>query len=392
MTLFERFDQPQPLGSGLMMQPSGMAVLDRMGLSNEIAARGARIDALFGLDEHGRTALDAPYSKLGSGEAFGIGIHRASLFAVLYARAIAAGISIRTGSEIHNSVLEGRRRHIIARDGTRAGPFDLVVDASGWASRIEFGEQRGLLPFGALWAAIPVEPSDPHAKNFLEQRYRRASQMIGILPIGSRGPGLPDEVALFWSLKRDAYSQWRSSPLAVWKSQVRTLWPEADFLLDRISCHDDLTFARYAHRSSHRPYRERLVRIGDAWHSASPQLGQGANMALLDAWGLAAGLREGRTLTEGLRLSASWRRDHVALYQAVTAAFTPLFQSSDDLWPWIRDRIVAPLSRFGPVARIQAQLMSGLFGFPLPMLGLEVPDYSAIAASMAARASSLDQS
>ena len=58
----------------------------------------------------------------------------------------------------------------------------------------------------------------------------------------------------------------------------------------------------------------------------------------------------------------------------------------------IRDRIVAPLSRFGPVARIQAQLVSGLFGFPLPMLGLEVPDYSAIAASMAARASSLDQS
>ena len=115
-------------------------------------------------------------------------------------------------------------------------------------------------------------------------------------------------------------------------------------------------------------------------------------MALLDAWGLAAGLREGRTLTEGLRLSASWRRDHVALYQAVTAAFTPLFQSSDDLWPWIRDRIVAPLSRFGPVARIQAQLMSGLFGFPLTMLGLEVPDYSAIAASMAARAPSLDQS
>ena len=76
----------------------------------------------------------------------------------------------------------------------------------------------------------------------------------------------------------------------------------------------------------------------------------------------------------------------------MTAAFTPLFQSSDALWPWIRDRVVAPLSRLGPVARIQAQLMSGLFGFPLTMLGLEMPDYSAIAASMAARASSLDQS
>ena len=36
----------------------------------------------------------------------------------------------------------------------------------------------------------------------------------------------------------------------------------------------------------------RIIAIGDAWHSASPQLGQGANMALLDAWSLARGLAE----------------------------------------------------------------------------------------------------
>jgi 2-polyprenyl-6-methoxyphenol hydroxylase-like FAD-dependent oxidoreductase len=392
VTLFERFDEPQPLGSGLMLQPSGMAVLQRMGLAEDIAARGARIDALLGLEENGRVALDAPYAKLGPGEAFGIGIHRASLFGVLYRNVQDAGVAIRTGHEVRGSTIEGGLRRLIFANRTSAELFDLVVDASGWASRIESGDQQGLLPFGALWAAIPVQPDDPYAKNLLEQRYRRASQMVGVLPIGSRGPGLPDEIAFFWSLPRRAYEGWRSAPLDRWKKEVLRLWPEVDFVLDRISGHDDLTLARYAHRSAHRPYRERLVRIGDAWHSASPQLGQGANMALLDAWSLAAGLREGLTLREGLRLSASWRRDHVALYQAITAGFTPLFQSDAALWPWLRDRIVAPLSRLGPVARLQAQLMSGLFGFPLPMLGLELPDYPAIAASMAARASSLSQS
>ncbi|QYJ08508.1 FAD-dependent monooxygenase [Qipengyuania flava] len=392
VTLFERFETPKPLGSGLMLQPSGMAVLDAMGLAGPIAKRGARIDALRGLTETGRTALDAPYSKLGSGEAFGIGIHRASLFSVLYEEVLGAGLDARTGHTVEDTRLDGTKRRLVFADGQCSDGFDLVVDASGWASRIEFGERQGLLPFGALWATLTVTADDPHAPNLLEQRYRRASQMVGVLPIGSRGPSEPQEVAFFWSLRRDAFERWQSTPLGQWKDEVRALWPEVDFLLDRITAHEDLTFARYAHRSAHRPYRERLVRIGDAWHSASPQLGQGANMALLDAWGLAAGLREGRVLREGLRLSASWRRDHVDLYQAVTAAFTPLFQSDATIWPALRDRIVAPLSRFAPIAHLQAQLMSGLFGFPLPMLGLEMPDYSAIAASMAARASAEDQS
>ncbi len=392
VTLFERFNEPKPLGSGLMLQPSGMAVLDAMGLAHETAARGARIDALFGMQEHGRTALDAPYAKLGKGEAFGIGIHRASLFGVLYEKVQAAGIAIRTGHEVRDTELESAARRLLFADGSLSDRFDLVVDASGWASRIEFGNNHGLLPFGALWATIPVEPGDPHAKNLLEQRYRRASQMAGVLPIGSRGGGLPQEVAFFWSLRRKDHGRWCTTPIDRWKADVLELWPEIDFLLDRISSHEDLTFARYAHRSAHRPYRERLVRIGDALHSASPQLGQGANMALLDAWSLAAGLREGDSLRQGLRLSSGWRRDHVDLYQAVTYAFTPLFQSNNALWPWLRDRIVAPLSRLGPVARLQANLMSGLFGFPLPILGLDLPDYRAIAASMAARASSPDQS
>ncbi|MFZ1742019.1 MAG: hypothetical protein WAT93_04150, partial [Pontixanthobacter sp.] len=130
------------------------------------------------------------------------------------------------------------------------------------------------------------------------------------------------------------------------------------------------------------------------WHSASPQLGQGANMALLDAWALAQGLREGKSLQEGLRMAVKWRSDHVLLYQWVTAFFTPLFQSGE-AWPaMIRDRITAPLSRYWPAKQIQTLLLSGLFGAPLQQLGLSVPDYSALAASakMASRASALDQS
>ena len=43
VTLFERFDQPRPIGSGLMIQPSGLAVLDALGLAPDILAHGAPI-------------------------------------------------------------------------------------------------------------------------------------------------------------------------------------------------------------------------------------------------------------------------------------------------------------------------------------------------------------
>ncbi|TMM48849.1 FAD-dependent oxidoreductase [Qipengyuania marisflavi] len=385
VTLFERFDEPRPLGSGLMLQPTGMAVLAKLGLAEAVAMRGARIDALKGLEEHGRTALDAPYSRLGLPGAFGIGIHRASLFDVLYQAALGAGIEIQTAHEITGSALAAGGRQLIFADGARSRPMDLLVDATGWNTPLGDGgaDSAGasVLPFGALWASLPVAPDDSHARNLLEQRYRRASQMVGVLPIGTRGPGQPQEVAFFWSLKGADHARWLATPLDDWKAEVRALWPQIAFLLDRIHTRDQLTFARYAHRTARRSHGDKFIRIGDAWHSASPQLGQGANMALLDAWALAQRLSEGRSVTEALRYVCATRRGHVALYQAVTAAFTPLFQSDSTLLPALRDRVLAPLSGFAPVARIQAQLMSGLFGWPLAMLGLDAPDYAALAAA-----------
>lgn len=86
---------------------------------------------------------------------------------------------------------------------------------------------------------------------------------------------------------------------------------------------DQLTFARYAHRTLPTPAEAGIIHIGDAWHSASPQLGQGANMALLDAYALALALRGSPDVAAALGKAIAMRRRHVHLYQALTALFTP---------------------------------------------------------------------
>jgi len=376
-----------------MLQPTGMAVLDRLGLAGEALARGAEIDGLLGLNEHGRTALGALYEDLGEPRCFGVGIHRSSLFDLLYQAVQDANVEITTGFDIAGVQASGNNHQLIASDGIESAPFDLIVDATGLHSSLVEADFR-YLHFGALWANVEWPEGSNFKPRLLEQRYRAARQMVGMLPIGKRQPSVPDEAAFFWSLPGSEYENWRATPLEDWKAEVVALWPEMERVLGQIASHDQLTFARYAHRTAPRPVGDGIIHIGDAWHSASPQLGQGANMALLDAWALSRGIADGRTVQEGLRLAASWRSDHVQLYQIITAFFTPLFQSESGLPAAIRDRITAPLSRYWPTKKIQSLLVGGLFGAPLQQLGLDMPDYSSLAsaAKIASRASADDQS
>ncbi len=367
VTIFERFDAPAPIGSGLMIQPTGLAVLRALGLDRTLVARSAQIDRLFG-QANGRTVLDVSYATLRRTGLCGYGVHRATLFAVLHDAVAAAGIPIETGRAVAGSdTTSGGGRRLVFADGTRSVAFDLIVDALG--TRTPLAPPCGrALRYGALWATLHAD--DGFAGNALEQRYRRASMMAGVLPIG-RSPGVRhDQAAFFWSIRADRVAAWQDAGLEAWKDEVRRLWPATAPLLDQIGHADQLTFARYAHRTLARPTAPAMIHIGDAWHSASPQLGQGANMALLDAFALAKGLRDAPDIAGGIAAAVTMRSRHVRLYQALTALFTPVYQSDSRSLPFVRDRLVGPLSGTWPANRIQALMVGGLIGSPLAPLGL----------------------
>jgi salicylate hydroxylase len=364
VSLYERFEAPSPVGSGLIVQPTGFAVLERLGLAASLTQAAAPIERLFGKAEpSGRVVLDVRYDWLRRPGARGYGIHRAALFGILHGAAMAEPIPIHTGRTVTG--LSGRR--LLFADGESSPPHDLVVDALGGASPLA-GEPARPLAYGALWASLDQVGGFDGAA--LEQRYRRASVMAGILPVGLAPGGGGRQSAFFWLLRGDRLEAWRTGGLEAWKTEVRSLWPATAPLLDQIDRPERLTFARYAHRTLSDPMGPGLIHIGDSWHSASPQLGQGANMALLDAWALARALREEDRVDSALRRAVALRRAHVRLYQALSALFTPAYQSDSRLLPWIRDRVVPPFGRLWPATRIQAEMVAGTFGGPLERLGL----------------------
>jgi 2-polyprenyl-6-methoxyphenol hydroxylase-like FAD-dependent oxidoreductase len=349
VTLFERFATAKPVGSGLVVQPVGLAVLDALGAGDEARTLGAPITRMLGHSGR-RIALDVAYRPRQPG----LAMHRAALFHCLWQAAAQAGIAPTTGHTAAASRETSTGAHLITDQGEH-GPFDLIIDASGAGSRLSPLSAR-TLPFGAVWAHVPWPLTDL-PPNELRQRYHRASRMAGILPIGQM-PGDPTpRAAVFWSLSSAELDRWPIRDLTDWKTEVAAFWPALSPFLDRITDKSQLTPARYTHGTLRRPYGKRLIHIGDAAHRASPQLGQGANMALLDAFALARALR--LPLEEALPTYHRSRRWHLGLYQALSAAFTPQYQSHSRVLPMLRDRALSPLSRIWPLPRILTALVSG---------------------------------
>ncbi|MCY1240803.1 ubiquinone biosynthesis hydroxylase, UbiH/UbiF/VisC/COQ6 family [compost metagenome] len=104
-------------------------------------------------------------------------------------------------------------------------------------------------------------------------------------------------------------------------------------MLDQVADWEQLTLARYAHRTMRPPVSGRIAFLGDSAHSTSPQLGQGANMALLDVAALTHALETAPDLDSALAAYAAARRNHVALFQLLSLLFTPFYQSDSTLSP-----------------------------------------------------------
>lgn len=365
VTIFDQFANPAPVGSGLVVQPVGQEVLRAVGALDAVLEAGRKIQEMNGHEvKHGRRVLNVSYGK-----DFGIGIHRSSLFATLYDAAIKAGCKITPNSVVTSTQLAGDGRCITMADGAIKGPFDLVIDAAGASSVLSTLAPKPLR-FGAIWSTVNWPAETDLQLDQLSQCYSSASIMAGVLPIGLIENHPKPKAAIFWSLRQNEYDAWRKTPIEDWKAEAITLWPAFAPFLNQITNHDDFTMARYGHGTLSDNIDIQLVHIGDAAHCASPQLGQGANMAMLDAYVLAQMIAE-HPLKEALPAYAKSRRNHVRLYQLMSWALTPMYQSDSKIMPWLRDWILAPLSYLRPFRWMLSKIGSG--NFIAPIKGRRIP-------------------
>ncbi len=361
VAIFDQFEKPRPMGSGLLIQPSGQSVLARLGLLERIVQLSAPVTRLYGINvAGGKRALDMEYRHLGT-DSCAYGIHRASLFETLFDAVRGENIAIYTGHRLIGAAANQGEGVELQFEGLASTAFDLLVDASGSNSGLATGKVN-VLPFAALWTTVDMAAGTEVAVSALDQRYLGAQKMAGIMPIGANPDSGNPGAALFWSIKPEEWPIVQERGFSAWQAEFLELWPEARPFVEQIDGFERLTLAVYRHRTGRAVSHSSIFHIGDSWHSTSPQLGQGANMALLDAEALANAISDASDINDVARHYSYARADHVALYQALSYIFTPLYQSTSALLPVLRDTIIHHGARLPVVRSMIAHIVSGNLG------------------------------
>ncbi len=358
VTLFERVPAPRAVGAGISLQPSGMSVLAALGLLEAVATRGAVIRELYAETAARKRVAHLKYSDVAE-DLYGLGMHRGVLFQTLFHAVKASpGITLKCGIGIEDLARGPDGRNLVVETDTRKthGPFDLIVVADGARSRLRddtvLKKTVKKYPWGALWF---VGRDEGHRfQNRLYQVLEGTQRMVGLLPTGLGPAGDTPLVSLFYSLGRHSLESWRAAGLQPWKAEVLRYAPEADALLAQIESIDQVLFAEYHDVVMAQWNTADVVYLGDAAHATSPQLGQGCNLALVDAQVLAHSLAHADSLLMGLDAYSRARAAHLDYYQFATRWLTPFFQS-DLTWlgplrdlgmpmvtllPWVRQQMV----------------------------------------------------
>jgi 2-polyprenyl-6-methoxyphenol hydroxylase-like FAD-dependent oxidoreductase len=361
VTLYERVAKPEATGAGILLQPTGQAVLARLGLLDKVLARCSLLKQLRCETPSGKQVFKLRWDSI-PGQFQGYGLHRGVLFEALFEALPKAGVQVCTGVEVRDLKSRAEGLEFITSSGQSLGPHQLCIIADGARSQLRDDTPiwKRVKPhtWGALWCVL--EDKAGTFEGELHQVVQGTRQMVGALPSGLGPAGEIPRLSVFSSIRADAVEAWNSAGLDAWKAEILGLMPRLEELLKQVDSLDQVLFTRYQDVSMRQWHYQNIVYLGDAAHAMSPQLGQGANLALWDAMVLSDCLQQHSKVEPALAAYTAARKSHLRFYQAANRWATLWFQSDYNFLGTIRDYMM-PVSLYIPgIEAAMVRTMAGI--------------------------------
>jgi 2-polyprenyl-6-methoxyphenol hydroxylase-like FAD-dependent oxidoreductase len=285
---------------------NGIAALDRLELGDQVRARGAVVRRRRLFDERGRSFIDFDEAGLWQDVAPPIALHRRELHEVLAEGA--AATQIRLGA--HVTALERTSHGVRAtfRGGTTSD-HDLVIGADGvhsWVRDTMFGGPAPRLVGQLGWRFVVDGRPDVDGWN----GYLGPDRAFLALAIGG------GRVYCYAELRSTDPTDPTGGDAARVPSMFERFVEPVPSLLDAMPASD--TWFAAVEEVTPTWLQDRVILIGDAAHASSPNMAEGASLAIEDALVLAEELSTCPRIDEALGAFVARRGPRVAHVQETT--------------------------------------------------------------------------
>jgi 2-polyprenyl-6-methoxyphenol hydroxylase-like FAD-dependent oxidoreductase len=359
VVVLERAPKLATVGAGIIMNPNAMGVLEANGLASCVRSRSAPYLARETFDHRGQRLATRDYRPLYSEGRLAIGAlcHRAHLHECLYDGLPAGTVHLDTRIARLEAGADGVR---VETESGEVFTGDVLIGADGIRSTVRarfFASNEPVyLGYRSHRFVVPNVDGLEHFTEFLGR-----GQRVGLVPIGGGQLYVwttfnsPRE-SRAWALESVAALRALFGELT--DSRVRRAFGELEST-DGVVCTDIEEVRQPAWA------RGRVALLGDAAHALTPNMGQGAGMAMEDAAVLAHELsRAARGETDTPAALTSYvarRRPRVETIVRLSRQIGEEGQLTGTLACWLRNRRV---SREGRSPELTRAALERLLAWP----------------------------
>jgi FAD-dependent urate hydroxylase len=331
--VIEREQVWRPAGTGMYLPGNAVRALSVLGLEARVASRAIEIQHQRFCDHRGRLLCEVDVTELWAGVGPCLALHRADLHALL--REAAGEMPIRLGLAVERIAQRDGIVSVEFSDAT-SGQYDLVVGADGIHSavrRLTFEPTAAPRPVGQVgWRFLAPRPSE--VTTWSVMLGRRTAFLT--LPLDD------DRVYCYCDVvSPPAHDTPERGPAQRLGELFSDFAEPAATLVDALDGACDIHVATIEEVALDRWAHERVALVGDAAHATSPNMAQGAAMALEDALVLTDCLRKIPAIPDAIAAFEARRRPRTDWVRAQTHRR----DHTRYLPPAIRDNVLRVLGR-----------------------------------------------